>query len=110
MADEQESLHLRKTAPTQEDEFFAREDRERIEALQEERRRKAEAEGQERLKQLHWMRCPKCGGELTEVVHEGILIDRCGSCQGIFLDAGELEALVGKGQGVMSNLMGWLRK
>jgi Zn-finger nucleic acid-binding protein len=50
----------------------------------------------ERLKQLHWMHCPKCGFELTPVAFKGVTIDRCFHCGGTWLDAGELEALAGK--------------
>ncbi len=38
--------------------------------------------------------CPKCGGT-TDAIHygtdSGIVIDRCTSCRGIWLDGGELE-------------------
>jgi len=57
----------------------------------------AEARMQEeertRLKDLHWMRCPKCGMELQEVTFRGVRIDQCAACQGVWLDAGELEQL-----------------
>lgn len=40
------------------------------------------------------MPCPKCSGFLEEMEYahgSGILIDRCNSCRGIFLDAGEIK-------------------
>jgi ribosomal protein L32 len=48
---------------------------------------------QARLKQLHWMKCPKCGHDLEVETLDGIEIDRCSFCEGFFVDAGELEAL-----------------
>ena len=42
------------------------------------------------LKQLHQMRCPKCGMELKEIEVRGVQVDRCFSCNGTWLDAGEL--------------------
>jgi Zn-finger nucleic acid-binding protein len=40
------------------------------------------------------MRCPRDGQELESVRYEGgVLIDRCPTCRGTFLDAGELEAV-----------------
>ena len=39
------------------------------------------------------MKCPKCSGNLKEEKFEGILIDRCDSCQGIWLDEPELDQL-----------------
>ncbi len=39
------------------------------------------------------MRCPKCGMELIEVDYKGMKIDKCSECEGIWLDAGELEGV-----------------
>lgn len=44
--------------------------------------------------QLHWMKCPKCGHDLTETEMKPIFVDKCTACGGIFLDAGELEILL----------------
>ena len=46
-----------------------------------------------------YMRCPRCEGRLQEVqytVHRQVRIDRCESCLGIWLDVGELTAIVGE--------------
>ena len=52
------------------------------------------AEGEKKkLKELHYMKCPKCGMELIEIDYEGIKVDKCSRCEGIWLDAGELEAI-----------------
>ena len=50
-------------------------------------------EEKEHLKKLHFMRCPKCGMELIEIDYKGIKVDKCSECEGIWLDAGELEAI-----------------
>jgi len=60
-----------------------------------------EREGQ---KLLHWMFCPKCGAELTEVAYRDQRVDRCEACGGIWLDAGELEALATKEDGFLAGL------
>ena len=39
------------------------------------------------------MRCPKCGMELSEIEYKGIKVDKCFECNGIWLDAGEMEAV-----------------
>jgi hypothetical protein len=49
-----------------------------------------------RLKELHWMCCPKCGAQLTEVQFRQVKVDKCFFCGGVFLDDGELEQLTGK--------------
>ncbi|MFT4075187.1 MAG: zf-TFIIB domain-containing protein [Asticcacaulis sp.] len=38
--------------------------------------------------------CPVCQGAFREVIREGILIDICTQCQGVWLDRGELEKLI----------------
>jgi len=37
--------------------------------------------------------CPKCRGAMRTYERNGIHLEQCGSCRGIFLDFGELEAL-----------------
>jgi uncharacterized protein len=39
------------------------------------------------------MQCPKCRGEMRTYNRNGIHIEQCGNCRGIFLDYGELEAI-----------------
>ena len=39
------------------------------------------------------MTCPECGGSLTPQRVEGIEIDRCIHCVGVWLDAGEYDAV-----------------
>jgi Zn-finger nucleic acid-binding protein len=38
--------------------------------------------------------CPKCHGEMRSYERNGVTVDQCGECRGIFLDRGELEHLV----------------
>jgi len=52
-----------------------------------------EAEKQ-KLKALHSMNCPKCGLRLIEIEYEHVLVDKCTGCEGIFLDAGDLETII----------------
>nr|WP_269134464.1 zf-TFIIB domain-containing protein [Spiractinospora alimapuensis] len=40
------------------------------------------------------MTCPKCQGLMQTFDRQGVHIDRCQSCGGVFLDRGELEQLV----------------
>jgi Zn-finger nucleic acid-binding protein len=42
------------------------------------------------------MKCPKCGDSLKERSFQKILIDQCTGCNGIWLDAGELEGVAEK--------------
>jgi uncharacterized protein len=37
--------------------------------------------------------CPKCGSEMRTYERNGVHVDQCTGCKGIFLDRGELERL-----------------
>ena len=81
-----------------EDEWFLRNEKQLLEAARNARlKREAEratrekAEETRRLKDLHFMKCPKCGHDMKEEQLESVAVDRCSHCEGIFFDAGELE-------------------
>ncbi|OQO91249.1 zf-TFIIB domain-containing protein [Saccharomonospora piscinae] len=40
------------------------------------------------------MICPKCQNVMTTVDKNGVHLEQCGGCRGIFLDRGELEQIV----------------
>lgn len=40
------------------------------------------------------MECPKCQGPMRSYERNGITIDQCIECRGIYLDRGELEHLI----------------
>jgi len=42
------------------------------------------------------LKCPVCGTTLDEIERDGVIIDRCPNCLGIWLDRGELDKLVNK--------------
>ncbi len=67
----------------------------RMERLQHEQKALAESE-KRRLKELHYMHCPKCGQKLTTENYGAVEVDVCPSCKGMWLDAQELEAIVQK--------------
>ena len=78
--------------PTVEEEYFARMEYERRKKVEEERQNKLAVEEKKRLRELHFMRCPKCGMQLIEIDYKAIKVDKCSECEGIWLDAGEMEA------------------
>ena len=77
-----------------EDEYFLRLEVERIHRLRQEYQEKLAEEERKRLKELHFMHCPKCGMSLTTSTMAEVEIDVCPDCKGIFLDAGELDKLL----------------
>lgn len=74
-----------------EEEYVVRMEFERRKKIEEEKHRRLQEEEKKRLKDLHYMRCPKCGMELIEIDYKNIKMDKCSECDGIWLDAGELE-------------------
>ena len=68
------------------DSEFIRERRVNLDAGREEQR-------QARHKELHWMRCSRCGGTVQEISFKGIMVDRCQDCGGVFFDINELKLL-----------------
>ena len=81
-------------ASQSEDEYFVREDAEKKRKLAKKAAHDAVESERKRLKDLHWMHCPKCGMELHEVDFRGIDVDVCFHCNGVFLDQGELSTIV----------------
>ena len=84
-----------------EDEWFRENEKHLLEAARvarekRERDRGTREKGAElqRLKDLHFMKCPKCGHEMKEEALEGVKIDRCSFCEGIYFDAGELDQVL----------------
>jgi RNA polymerase-binding transcription factor DksA len=88
------------TERRREDDWFQKNERELLDAAraarvkrEQERAAKERDEELKRLREAHYMKCPKCGHDLKEETLEGISIDRCTFCEGVYLDAGELERL-----------------
>jgi uncharacterized protein len=72
-----------------EDEYFVRQEAELLKQL----RAKQDAERAKAERSAHYMKCPKCGADLHEKKLGHALVDVCPECQGMWLDAGELEIL-----------------
>lgn len=93
-----------------EEEYFARLEFEKRKKQEEEKHAKLTADEKKRLKELHYMRCPKCGMELIEIDYKGIKVDKCSECEGIWLDAGELEAVSKLEKGALDKLFGVFKR
>ncbi len=92
-----------KPALSKEDEYFAKQEFERKRKRLEEEHHAMKAAEKKALKDQHWMRCPKCGMEMVELDFQGIKIDKCSECLGIYFDDGEVEQILkNKDQGVLT--------
>jgi uncharacterized protein len=99
------------TGYSREEEYFFKRNKELIER----KRKELDAQRAEEQKAdghpANWMRCPKCGEPLEEVRLAQIAVDKCGQCQGVFFDQGELDTLLQsqEPQGFLSGLKRLLR-
>jgi len=97
--------------PTEkEEEFFARQEFERRKKTEMENQERMAQEERARLKALHHMKCPKCGMDLVEIDYKKLKIDKCTGCDGVWLDAGELEEVARLEKTTMDRLFSVLRR
>ena len=89
-------MDLDKETRKQEDEYFARIEFEKRRKVLEEKQKSMKKDEKRQLKEQHWMHCPKCGMQMVEISFEGIKVDKCSECLGIFFDDGEVDQLIAK--------------
>lgn len=78
-----------------EEEYFRRREKEVIEKMREKMKVAAEA----KAAGTSSMTCPRCSSALKEAEFEGVMIDTCEKCGGVWLDSGELGQLIRKEAG-----------
>ncbi|MCX8026966.1 MAG: zf-TFIIB domain-containing protein [Thermodesulfovibrionales bacterium] len=93
-----------------EEEYMARKEFERLKKLEEEKQKKMLETEKQKLKELHYMKCPKCGMNLVEIDYKNIKIDKCTECEGVWLDAGELEQVSKLEKGALDKLFGVFKR
>ena len=92
-----------------EEEYFKREEIERLRKARHEADAKLADEAKVAAKETHWMHCPKCGMELTEIEYRGVQVDHCFGCGGMFLDAGEADKILAfEEPGALGRVFGYL--
>ncbi len=90
----------------QEEAYFARNEYKRLREAEDARQKALAEEEKQRLKDLHYMSCPKCGMKLVEIDYRDMKIDKCTACEGVWLDPGELEALSKLEKGLADKFFG----
>lgn len=94
-----------------EQEYFLNLELERLRKLREEHRQKLAEEEREKLKELHHLHCAKCGQKMEVTHFEGVEVEVCPDCGGIYLDSGELDKVIEeRRRGPFSDALGQLRK
>ena len=51
------------------------------------------------------MKCPKCGMRLEEIALDDVRVDRCFSCEDLWLDKGDLELIRQEDAGFMGRVL-----
>jgi uncharacterized protein len=72
-----------------EDEYFVKQEAE----LLRKQRELADAAARDAERKSHYMKCPKDGYDLVSSTYHGVQIETCPTCGGMWLDAGELDAV-----------------
>ena len=90
-----------KATISKENQWFRENERDLLERARRERDKRLEAYRaenekveREKLRQAHWLKCPKCGNDLEPEHLEEVEVDRCTVCGGIFFDHDEIEKLL----------------
>lgn len=89
----------------EEEDYFAQVEIDKRKALAEKLKAEMAEDDLQKLKELHFMHCAKCGFKMHSIVFKGVTIEKCPHCGGIFLDAQELEHLAGKEGGFISSVL-----
>jgi hypothetical protein len=94
---------LNESDRSREDDWFRQNEQQMLETArvarlkrQQEREAGEKVEERKRLRDLHYMKCPKCGHDMKAEDVVGVEVDRCTFCEGLYLDAGELEQVFSK--------------
>jgi len=92
-----------------EEEYFKRQELAKVKRLREQAAKETAEQERCKLKELHWMCCPKCGMELAEVDFRGVVVDACFACGGMFFDQGEIDKIAAQEkageQGVLNRVV-----
>lgn len=96
-------------AKPSEEEYFARREAGRGRKVAAQRQANLVIEDRERKRVLHSMKCPKCGMELEEIIFDDVRVDKCFSCDGLWLDKGELDLIQQKEIGFMARVLSVFR-
>ena len=92
---------LERRRKQQEESYFHEQERKLMEKLRAKGDLERKEKQRQQRKQSHWMKCPKCGGDLRETAMGEVKADRCAECGGVFLDAREVEILLAASKGTV---------
>lgn len=77
-----------------EQEYFFRLNKELTEKFKAKTEQKKQQQEDQVAKELHWMKCPRCGHDLKSEDFGTLMVDQCADCGGVFLDKAEVDFLM----------------
>jgi hypothetical protein len=77
-----------------EQEYFFRLNKELTEKFKAKTEQRKQQHDDQVAKELHWMKCPRCGHDLKSQDFGSLMVDQCGDCGGVFLDKSEVDFLM----------------
>jgi ribosomal protein L37AE/L43A len=88
-----------------ESEFFAREEAEKIHRLAEQQKREQLESQKEQSKNIHFMKCPKCGSDLKTVRMGLVDVEECSECEVLVLDKDALKKIEVADKSIFKSLL-----
>jgi uncharacterized protein len=96
---------------SKEEQYFLEQEVKRLKSIHAEHLQETAENERRRLKELHHLRCAKCGQKMATTTLAGVEIEVCTDCGGVYLDAGELEKIISEQtRGPFAEAAGFVRK
>jgi ribosomal protein L32 len=92
-----------------ETDYFIRENSMSKHRITEEQRRLHKKAYDEKLKALHYMKCPKCGHDLVTKRISIIDVDQCSSCGVLVLEPGDIERFVAEEKSILKTFIDFFK-
>ena len=78
-----------------EERYFLEQEAARFRKLHEQHLAETAQEERRKAKELHYLHCAKCGQKMETTFLGGVEVEICPDCGGVYLDAGELDRIIG---------------
>lgn len=89
--------------------YFIRENNASKYKLNEDQKREQQKRDDEKLKALHYMKCPKCGHDLATKRMTFIDIDQCSSCGVIVLKPEDVDSFIAEEKSILKTFIDFFK-
>jgi uncharacterized protein len=96
---------------SKEEKYFLEQEVKRLKTIHTEHMQETAENERRKLKELHYLRCAKCGQRMATTKLAGVEIEVCTDCGGVYLDAGELDKIISEQtRGAFADAADFVRK